>query len=194
MIPNVNLQRLSSPEILDSPVGSVVLLDHGLIWPHPRLLLHSLPYCSSSRESLPCDLVWAGGNSFPTLLCISFSSCRLPYPGIPKDCIWLLLHPLLWPILSLQRFGSCNSTFISSNGSVTRLQSSLYATAWRVASPALSGRLLSSFHIISHLSNMSNITTWANSQFPWPDSHWLDIQHYRLRAENAEKIKIWTKR
>ena len=137
MNPSVNFQQLSSPEVLGSPIGYVVLLDHGLIWPHPRLLLLSLAYCSSSRESLPCGLVWAGSNSFPTLLCISFSSCRLPYPDIPKDCIWLLLHPLLWPILSLQRFGSCNSTFVSSNGCVTRLQSSLYATAWRFASPAL---------------------------------------------------------
>ncbi len=46
------------------------------------------------------DLVWAGDNSFPTLLCISFSSCRLPYPDNPKDCFWQLLYPLLWPTLS----------------------------------------------------------------------------------------------
>jgi len=34
---------------------------------------------------------------------------------------------------------------------------------------------------MSHLSEMSNITTRANNQFPRPDFHRLDKQPYRLQ-------------
>jgi hypothetical protein len=44
-----------------------------------------------------------------------------------------------------------------------------------------SRRLRSSFHLMSHLIEMSNITTRANNQFPRPDFHRLDKQPYRLQ-------------
>ena len=35
--------------------------------------------------------------TFPNLLCISFSTCRHPYPGEPLRCICLLLHKAYQP-------------------------------------------------------------------------------------------------
>ena len=43
------------------------------------------------------------------------------------------------------------------------------------------GLLRSSFHPMSHLIGTLSITTRVNSQFPRPDLHRLDTQHYGLR-------------
>jgi hypothetical protein len=64
---------------------------------------------------------------------------------------------------------------------VTRLQSSLYATAWWIVRPTPNGLLLPSFRYFSHLIIASDIATQVNSQFLRPDLHRLDIQHYRLQ-------------
>src|SRR5947199_4752462 len=45
------------------------------------------------------------------------------------------------------------------------------------------GRLLSSFHLLSHLWEASNITTRAISQFPRPVFHRQDTQHYGLQTK-----------
>src|SRR6266568_271904 len=45
------------------------------------------------------------------------------------------------------------------------------------------GRLLSSFHLLSHLWEASNITTRAISQFPQPVFHRQDTQHYGLQTK-----------
>jgi hypothetical protein len=36
--------------------------------------------------SLPDDLVWAGTERLPNLLCMTVRPCRLPYPGGPSGC------------------------------------------------------------------------------------------------------------
>src|SRR2546425_1989581 len=55
-----------------------------------------------------------------------FPPCRLPYPGGPDGCNWLLLHRLHWPSPPLHRLGIRRPTPVGSRvGSVTRLQSSL---------------------------------------------------------------------
>ena len=41
--------------------------------------------------------------TFPNLLCISFSTCRHPYPGEPLRCICLLLHKAYQPSPNMQR-------------------------------------------------------------------------------------------
>ena len=78
-----------------------------------------------------------GDQSFPTFLRVSVPSCRLPYPGGPHGCTRLLLHRERWPSPSLQRLGTRSPTHVDSRvGSVTRLQSSLHATARRLACPS----------------------------------------------------------
>src|SRR6266545_1582677 len=57
-----------------------------------------------------------------------------------------------------------------------------------IASPTRQGRLLSSFHLLGHPLGVSNITTRANNQFPWPDFHRLDKQPYRLRTKVTKGI------
>src|SRR6266545_2525781 len=56
-----------------------------------------------------------------------------------------------------------------------------------IASPTRQGRLLSSFHLLGHPLGVSNITTRANNQFPWPDFHRLDKQPYRLRTKHTKE-------
>jgi len=46
---------------------------------------------------------------------------------------------------------------------------------------------------MSHLSEMSNITTRANNQFPRPDFHRLDKQPYRLQPLDKGDFRgVWT--
>ena len=53
------------------------------------LIRDSCPVCRLiffARQTLPDSLLWARVKSFPTLLCVSFSTCHLPYPGVPNGC------------------------------------------------------------------------------------------------------------
>src|SRR6266705_2458149 len=50
------------------------------------------------------------------------------------------------------------------------------------------GRLLSSFHLLSHLWEASNITTRAISQFSRPVFHRQDTQHYGLQTKVQMKV------
>jgi len=105
--------------------------------------------------------------SFPTFLRLSIPSCRLPYPGGPHGCTWLLLHHELWPSPLLHGLGIHNPTHAGSRmGSVTRLQSSIHSTARKIASPHRHGHLLPSFRLRGHPRQTSGITTWAHSQLP----------------------------
>ena len=65
-----------------------------------------------------------------------FTPCRRPYPGGPNDCTQRCLHR--WFCLRRISTGSTTTDPTTPNqvGSVTRLQRSLHATAWRVACPA----------------------------------------------------------
>src|SRR5579859_7592391 len=65
-----------------------------------------------------------------------FTPCRRPYPGGPDDCAQRWLHRRF--CLRRIRTGSTTTDPTTPNqvGRVTRLQRSLYAAAWSVASPA----------------------------------------------------------
>ena len=65
-----------------------------------------------------------------------FTPCRRPYPGGPSSCLRRYLHR--WFCLRRISTGSTTTDPTTPNqvGSVTRLQRSLHATAWSVASPA----------------------------------------------------------
>jgi hypothetical protein len=53
--------------------------------------------------------------------------------------------------------------------------------------PHRPGRVRSSFHPPSHLDEASNITTRVDSQFPRPDLHRQDAQHYGLQTEERSE-------
>ena len=129
---------LLGPEALGSPGGSVVLPARRLLWPHPRLSPASIGLFSSSDESLPCGLVWAAGESFPNLSNVSVPPRHLPYPGWLAGCTWSFLHRPRWPCPSLHRLGAQRSDAlrVSALVCVTRLQSSLHATARWMACPS----------------------------------------------------------
>ena len=171
----------SSPEALGSPAGYAVPPGHGLLWPHPSLwpppaglLFFVRRGCFGSPRRTRGSPIYSA--------CLSLRAVfRTPVdPAVAFDCSFTAdtdLDHLCTGSVSTSR------AFRSQRGSVTRLQSSLYATARRLVSPARPGRLLSSFHLPSRLEEASNITTRASSQFPRPDSHRQDRQHYGLRVE-----------
>src|SRR6267378_1283769 len=59
-----------------------------------------------------------------------------------------------------------------------------------IARPSPTGLLRSSFHLPSHLQEVSNMTTRANSQFPRPDFHRQDKQPYGLRTTVREWLLV----
>jgi hypothetical protein len=80
--------------------------------------------------------------TFPNLLCVSFPTCRHPYPGGSHHCFCLFLHDALRSFQRVQRFDTrflCPRHFLfryaERTSSLTRLQCSLTATAYRFARP-----------------------------------------------------------
>jgi hypothetical protein len=71
-------------------------------------------------------------------------------------------------------------------GHVTRLQSSLNATARCFVSPHRQGRLLPSFRLMGHPCQTLDMTTQPNNQLSWPDFHRQDTRPYGLRMESME--------
>jgi hypothetical protein len=184
--PHVLLGR-SSPEALGSPTGCVVPSGLCLLWPHPSLW-------SSPADLLFFDRRGRFGSPRRTRGSPIYSAClslravfRTPVdPAAALDCYLTAdteLHPFRRGSLSTSR------AFRYLRVRVTGLQSSLNATARRLVSPARPGRLRSSFHLPSRLEEASNIATRANSQFPRPDSHRQDRQHYGLRAEDTKDAR-----
>jgi hypothetical protein len=81
--------------------------------------------------------VWPASRRGSPIYSVSpFTPCRHPYPGGPSDCLRRCLHR--WCCLRRISTGSTATCPTNPNpvGSVTRLQCSLHATAWNVASPA----------------------------------------------------------
>jgi len=114
----------SSPETLGSPAGYVVLPGHRLLWPHPRLSVPPPGLSSSSTRWYPNREV----PQFTLLVCLHRAAFRTPVVGEGAlDCFFPLTH---WPSPNQYRLGSHNVPSSSDRkGSVTRLQSSLHATA-----------------------------------------------------------------
>jgi hypothetical protein len=80
------------------------------------------------------------------------------------------------------RLGSTGS---ASTLGVSRLQSSLDATAWPIASPPKRRRLHPSFRPSGRPERTSSMTTWVDNQFPRPDLHRLVLRHYGLHTPHA---------
>ena len=130
-----------------------------------------------------------GGQSFPNLLCVSLPTCRTPYPGGLARLLMTVTssHILAFAILELARRPRTHKIrFIVA--CVTRLQVSLYATAHWVCSPCTGQDFYFRAFIPGDRSpRMSNITTWAYNQFPWPDFNRLDTQPYGLRSRSTRR-------
>jgi hypothetical protein len=130
------LTNLSSPEALGSPVGCVVPLGLRLLWPHPRLLSLLPPYLFRLADLArqPC-LGWVQELPHFTL-CVSLC---VP-PSVPRRSEWLRLtvpSPLALAFTFVRRGSAPASHAVGSRiGRLTRLQSSLYATARRFARPS----------------------------------------------------------
>jgi hypothetical protein len=117
------------PEALGSPAGYAVPPGQCLLWPHPSLWLTSYGdlWFSPPGSSRPRYGSRRESQRVPNLLCLAVCPCRLPYPGGPEGCAWLSLPPRV--SLHPAWTGSASTSQFS------RLQSSLDATAWTVASP-----------------------------------------------------------
>jgi len=117
-----------------------------------------------------------------------FPPCRLLYPGGPSGCVWLSLRRSHGPSPSPLRLGIRISRALRfPRGCLTGLNQIRFRYGpMGLLALHRPGRLRSSFHLTSHLGEASIITTRVDSQFPRPDLHRQDAQHYGLRAEQAE--------
>jgi hypothetical protein len=134
--------------------------------------------------------------TFPNLLCASFSTCRHPYPGESLRCICLLLHEAYQPSPNVQRFGTrfpahaifhwfsrgqpfsrgCNVRFM------LRPVELFAPLRWPPLLSRGSGAFTSELSRIWSPAYESDIATWVNRQFPGRDFHPLETQHYGLRT------------
>jgi hypothetical protein len=148
------------------------------------------PVYGLSSRSLPYGLVWAGNEKVPNLSCSSLSIVPSSVPRRLDDCSWLLLHRPLWPPPPSQKIGVRTPTLagVIARGSCHHeaAKFTLCYGPMKLLAPLRLGRLLSSFHLLGHPWGVSNMTTRANNQFPWPDFHRLDKQPYRLQAKDAK--------
>ncbi len=169
------------PNRLCCPVGSSLTMATCA----PLLATQRLMHYSARLRDQP-----ASPRGSPIYSASPFTPCRRPYSGDSNDCLRRCLHR--WLCLRRFRTGSAvtNPTNPEPVGSVTKLQLSLYATAWRCCSPcsgqdfydrAFAGRVAPSrvgYHCMVH------------RQLPSPDFHRLDWQPYGLRAEYAEYAEM----
>ena len=165
---------------LGSPAGCVVRPDLGLLWPHLRLCrppVRLMDYSARLRVRP------ANRRGSPIYSASPFIPCRHLYPGCPSDCSRRCLHR--WSCLRRISTGSTttNPTTPDQVGSVTRLQCSLHATAWNVASPAHGQDVYCrAFPGRVSPTPRSVITEWSHHHLPLPDFHRLDCRRYGLRA------------
>jgi len=123
-------------------------------------------------------------------LCI----CSTVPPLVPLRTEQLRISVTSLSVLAFDTFAQARHPLIYASrflrSRVTRLISSLTLRPGRLLALHRQGLLLSSFRLLSHLRETSNITMWANRQFPQPDFHWQDTQPYGLRAKDTKENSI----
>jgi hypothetical protein len=152
-----------------------------------------LPVYGLSSRSLPYGLVWAGNEKVPNLICSSFPIVPSSVPRRLGDFFRLLLHRLLWPSPPSHRIGVRTLTLAGSSRESCYHEAAKFTLCYgpmELLAPLRLGRLLSSFHLLGHPWGVSNMTTRAYNQFPWPDFHRLDKQPYRLRTKDTKHTKF----
>jgi len=118
-----------------------------------------------------------------------FTPCRHPYSGGSSHCLRRCLHG--WYCLRHFCTGSATTdpTIPEHVGCVTKLQRSLYATAWRCCSPC-SGQDFYDRAFAGRVAPSRVGYDWmVHRHLPSPDFHRLDGQLYGLRAKAASKAK-----
>ena len=117
-----------------------------------------------------------------------FTPCRRPYSGGASDCARQFLRR--WCCLRPIRTGSATTdpTIPKHVGRVTKLQRSLYATAWRCCSPC-SGQDFYDRACMGRVAPKSHVGyDWmVNRHLPSPDFHRLDWQPYGLRTKTQRR-------
>ena len=161
------------PNRLFCPAGSLLTMATSAPLPATRRIMD---YSVGLRDQP------ASRRGSPIYSASPFTPCRRPYSGGPRECIRRCLpHGCCLRLLCT---GSATTSPTSSDrvGSVTKLQHSLDAAAWRCCSPcsdqgfydrACVGRVTPSpvgYHWMVH------------RHLPWPDFHRQDWQPYGLRA------------
>jgi hypothetical protein len=166
------LTRTTDPVALGSPTGSSVRPAHRLLWPHLRLCR---PPGRLMNYSARLRVNPASRRGSPIYSASPFTPCRYPYSGGPSDCIRRCLHR--WFCLRHSVIGSATTwpTNPEQVGRLTKLQHSLYATAWTRCLPC-SGQ---DFYYRACLGRVAPETQvgydWmVHRQLPSPDSHRLD--------------------
>ena len=174
----------SSPEFLGSPWCYVVTPGHGLLWPHPSLSAPSFGLFSSSIGSLPLRprMGWCRQipqfapriyNSVPSS--VSRRSCRVHLVVYSPTVIAFAISAL-----ARQPYPTHAGSHV---GTVTRLQSSLYATARRLDSPSPARTF--TIELSPDVSPRAYVdyNYAANNQLPQPDFHRQDTRPYGLRTK-----------
>jgi hypothetical protein len=144
--------------------------------------------------SSPDGLVWAGSERFPNLLRLSLPAVP---PSVPR---WTDRVPVAVPssvALAFTFFAEARHPHVSPavgsrGGCVTRLQSSLHATARQDCWPFTDkDGYTRAFARRVAPKRASGITMRANSQFPQPDLHRQDMRPYGLHAKDAKEVPIF---
>jgi len=162
------------PNRLYCPVGSSLTMATSAPRSATQRLMHysvRLRVHPASRRGSP---IYSASPSTP---------CRRPYPGGPGNCTQRCLHRRF----CLRRISTGSTTTDPTTpnqvGSVTGLQRSLHATAWRVASPASARTFTTELSWAGFAPYpRSVITRWFHRYLPSPVFHRLDWQPYGLRA------------
>ena len=161
-----------------------------LLWPHLRL---SVPpaglFASSRRVSCPLGSSRRGPERVPNLLRVSFLSCRLPYPGGPSCCIWLLLRSRLWSYASFAqaRHPHSGARRFSRRSCHEAAEFALCYGPNRSLALHRQGRLHPSFRPAGSPPSDVGYDYMANNQFPWPNFHRLDTRPYGLQTKTRKR-------
>ena len=125
----------SGPEALGSPAGYRVPSGLGLLWPHPSLSVSPADFACLAYTAGLC--LAAESERVPNLICVSFFPCRLPYPGGPDGGVTVRSPSVIaFAQFRKARRPPRSAPVGSRAGFFSGLQSSLYATARKVARPS----------------------------------------------------------
>jgi len=176
-----DLDRRSSgpwlPVRLYCPVGSSLTMATSAPLSAARWLMH---YSTGLREQP------ASRRGSPIYSASPFTPCRRPYSGGPGECIRRCLPHRY----CLRRVRSGSATTVPTApdqvGCITKLQHSLYATAWRCCLPC-SGQGFYDRAFLDRVAPSVQVGyDWmVHRHLPSPDFHRLDWQPYGLRPNVA---------
>lgn len=168
----------TSPEALRSATGCVVPPPQSLLWPHLRLSPPPADLCIR-RQVFASQPAVRGSPLLSTRVCQRAAFLTPTDQAGAFGCYFPARR-------SLRRYpngsASVSSAHTGSHAVVSRgCKVRLMLRPADLLALHRQGLLLSSFHLRSHLPEMSSMTTRVHSQFPRPDLHRQHAQHCGLR-------------